>query len=157
MSAAINLAAMLQLCQEDGLLFDRVFGVRFDGHSWAIATNGAACLCVRVDDISQLAEFPRPIAKMLDAAPPISWRLSWHDLNGWLRERTNTPIDVSAIVHTPIDRNLLARFLAPVYSPTVLIGVEEPILGHWPPVLLQAEDDSWRRASWLPRGVLEAA
>jgi hypothetical protein len=188
---------MLQLCGPRGSPHDAVRRLFFVGRWWFFATNGQAALLVAAPKRpGKLRDFPTASAERAFATSEASYSVAWHDLCGWLRERNSErepclecddemparkscdycdgaggydPIDASLIGGVFLDRNLVARCLAPVYSPRVLLAEGSCEIGKQHPVMFRAADDSWRAyvapvlrddptvPSWFPRGQLEAA
>lgn len=143
--------------------------------TWLMATNGNAALLVRDNGVRRAGFMPTSQAESAfghDRKPGFS--IAWHDLMGWLRDRVDR-IESARIAECPVDRNLVARYLGPVFSARVLLspGIFEWVEGRAAvsyAALFQAEDDSWRvyvmplrhtasefLPNWFPVGALEAA
>jgi hypothetical protein len=189
---------MLQICADAGSPYDRVFRVRVDGRTWAMASSGGGALLVLLDgdgrDWSGLAAFTGDPGYAFRGVPEPRRAVRWHDLQGWLRDRVAVkpcpdcggckhwcefcqgepciPSEPADFCGVPIDRNLLAKLLAPVFAPRVLIAAAPTDFagGFCAPLHIRAVDDSWRvycapvrhseeacRRRWFPRGLLEAA
>lgn len=193
MSASLPVP-MLQLCGYEGSPYDRVFLVELEGRDWLMATNGSAALLVAAgaNPTKGVERFSGNVERAFGGSTGPAFSIAWHDLQGWLRDRVERelcpecggkptvpicyfcegepllePRDPGFVGGAHLDRNLFARFLAPVRADRVVIS---PGLGDAAATCFRAPDDSWRVyvmpirrdgdeavLPWLPLGMQEAA